>query len=266
MGERVFFFFFMISLCCSLSHHRHTLTCNPLTLLLVSTSTLSPGRASARPAPILDTRLFAHTSVDSRGRRGKPSSTGMELSDRSIESNWFCWVWVCGGGKGRVERPAPNKKKHHHPPKIDRPPFTLVAPRFSMTLILLSEGRGKERCVRGGAGIGCRQQNPKTTRLSPSSPPPLPPSHLANRSHTTPRSSGTAAPPPRRPPSGGPPRAAAAAARAAHRRSFVGGWGGAGWERASEEACEACASAPRHAARCVLRTTVVEKKRARVLI
>ena len=59
--------------------------------LLVRTSVESLGANCSRLAPIRETLLLESSSVPSRGRRGRPSRVRTPLSERSIESNWFCF-------------------------------------------------------------------------------------------------------------------------------------------------------------------------------
>ena len=65
--------------------------------LLVRISVERFGMTLSRLAPIRETLLLESRSVPSLGRRGKPSRVRTPLSERSMESNWFCRR---GGGRG----------------------------------------------------------------------------------------------------------------------------------------------------------------------
>lgn len=61
-----------------------------LNALLVRISVERFGTTLSKLGPIRETLLLESRSVPSRGRRGKPSRVRTPLSERSIESNWFC--------------------------------------------------------------------------------------------------------------------------------------------------------------------------------
>ena len=82
-------------------------------------------------------RLLLSSSVFRRCSFGKPSSRTMALSDKSMQSNWFCSTMKNPGqpsARDRTERfniTAPRVLPHK------RQRRTSVAPRFSITAILL---------------------------------------------------------------------------------------------------------------------------------
>ena len=92
--------------------------------LLESTSIDKFGTNCSKLCPMRETLLLESSSVPSRGRRGKPSRVRTPLSERSIESNWFCFFFYIifevkeaevdsggGGERTKGKRRSTTKKK-----------------------------------------------------------------------------------------------------------------------------------------------------------
>ena len=139
-----------------------------LRALFVSTSVERLGANCSRSGPIREIRLLERRSVPRRGRRGRPSRVRTPLSERSIESNWFCyWVFGCsrkrrskgGVGERKGKRRSKNgtKKLFCSPPRLCPPSYEPLSrpdsrsPLSCSLRLVSSGGKRKRTTVRCGS-------------------------------------------------------------------------------------------------------------------